>query len=75
MSMAHSLEVRVPLLDHKLVEEVLRLPASIKMQDKGPKPLLAAAVWESLPSLVRERRIKQGFTFPFDKWLSMSQSG
>jgi asparagine synthase (glutamine-hydrolysing) len=69
MSMAHSLEVRVPFLDHKLVEEVLRLPADIKMSGSGPKPLLTAAMGDDLPPIVRERRDKQGFTFPFDRWL------
>ncbi len=70
MSMAHSLEVRVPLLDHLLVEGVLRLPAELKRRNgHGPKPLLARAVGDLLPPLVRERRDKQGFTLPFDCWL------
>jgi asparagine synthase (glutamine-hydrolysing) len=69
MSMAHSLEVRVPFLDHKLVEEVLRLPAAIKMSGGGPKPLLTSVMGDDLPEIVRERRDKQGFTFPFDLWL------
>lgn len=72
MSMAHSLEVRVPLLDHQLVETVLQIPASIKQQGVGVKPLLLTAVEDLLPESVRERQIKrtkQGFTFPFDIWL------
>lgn len=69
MSMAHSLEVRVPLLDHKLVEYALRLPAEFKQRGAGPKPMLAAALHDILPPLIRERRDKQGFTFPFDKWI------
>jgi asparagine synthase (glutamine-hydrolysing) len=69
MSMAHSLEVRVPLLDHVLVETVLRMPASVKMNGVGPKSLLLKAMGEDLPEAVRARRAKQGFTFPFDKWL------
>lgn len=69
MSMAHSLEVRVPLLDHLLVESVLRLPAADKMNGGGPKSLLLQAVGALLPASVRERRAKQGFTFPFDRWL------
>ena len=68
MSMAHSLEVRVPLLDHVLVEALLRLPAAAK-GGVGPKPLLLRAVGDLLPAVVRERRDKQGFTFPFDRWL------
>jgi asparagine synthase (glutamine-hydrolysing) len=69
MSMAHSLEVRVPLLDHRLVEAVLRLPAATKLNGTGPKALLLRCVGDLLPSMVRERHAKQGFTFPFDVWL------
>jgi asparagine synthase (glutamine-hydrolysing) len=68
MSMANSLEVREPLLDHCLVEAILRLPATAKT-GTGPKPLLLKAMWESLPPLIRERSDKKGFTFPFDTWL------
>jgi asparagine synthase (glutamine-hydrolysing) len=70
MSMAHSLEVREPLLDAPLVEAVLRLPDRAK-QDRaaGPKPLLAQAMGDRLPAVVRQRRDKQGFTFPFARWL------
>jgi asparagine synthase (glutamine-hydrolysing) len=69
MSMAHSLEVRVPLLDHRLVEAVLSLPSHIKASGQGPKPLLVQALGDDLPPMIRERQGKQGFTFPFDKWL------
>lgn len=69
MSMAHSLEVRVPLLDHVLVEAVLRLPPEAKTAGQGPKPLLLRAVSDLLAPEVRERRDKQGFTFPFAVWL------
>lgn len=70
MSMAHSLEVRVPLLDKKLVEKVLRLPAAIKTNHlPGPKPLLNAAIGPLLPDVIRQRQDKQGFTFPFAIWL------
>ncbi len=67
MSMAHSLEVRVPLLDERLVEGVLRLPASVKAG--GSKSLLLAALGSDLPESVRTRKQKQGFTFPFGAWL------
>lgn len=70
MSMAHSLEVRVPLLDRKLVSSVLRLPAYVKRLDgKSPKPLLARSMRGLLPDVVLNRTDKQGFTFPFAKWL------
>jgi asparagine synthase (glutamine-hydrolysing) len=69
MSMAHSLEVRVPLLDHVLVERVLRLPRELKQQGSGPKPLLNAALQNVLPDAISKRTDKQGFTFPFDRWI------
>jgi asparagine synthase (glutamine-hydrolysing) len=70
MSMAHSLEVRVPLLDVALVEAVLRLPTALKVNGPaGPKPLLRQAVGDRLPEVVRQRNDKQGFTFPFALWL------
>jgi asparagine synthase (glutamine-hydrolysing) len=69
MSMAHSLEVRVPLLDHHLVEAMLRLPAAYKAGKGRHKSLLLQAVGEWLPPKVRDRRDKQGFTFPFADWL------
>jgi asparagine synthase (glutamine-hydrolysing) len=69
MSMAHSLEVRVPLLDHRLVEGVLRLPEAARRNGGPPKSLLRRAVGDLLPAAVRARRDKQGFVFPFDAWL------
>jgi asparagine synthase (glutamine-hydrolysing) len=70
MSMAHSLEVRVPLLDVELVQAVLRLPATLKTNGlPGPKPLLKRAVGDRLPVNVRQRSDKQGFTFPLEPWL------
>ncbi len=69
MSMAHSLEVRVPLLDHVLVEQVLKLPAAAKQNGNTPKPLMAQAVGDLLPPMVRDRRDKTGFVFPWEVWL------
>lgn len=69
MSMAHSLEVRVPLLDHHLVERLLQLPAHAKMNGGSPKPLMVKAVGDLLPAIVRERRDKAGFVFPWAHWL------
>jgi len=70
MSMAHSLEVRVPLLDRVLVEAVLRLPAQHKTNHLPyPKPLLAAAVGAYLPKRVAQRKEKMGFFFPMAVWL------
>lgn len=68
MSMYHSLEIRVPLLDHKLVEYVTALPKDIKMNMQTPKQLLVKAAGEGLPSECVYRK-KQGFTFPFDSFV------
>jgi asparagine synthase (glutamine-hydrolysing) len=75
MSMAHSLEVRVPFLDHQMVDFVLHLPTRYKnLPSAYPKPLLREAVQHLLPAAVTGRRQKQGFTFPFDRWLRTSMS-
>lgn len=68
MSMAHSLEVRVPLLDQALVELALRIPEAVQRRH-GPKWLLRAAVADLLPTTWHTPRAKQGFTLPFDPWL------
>jgi asparagine synthase (glutamine-hydrolysing) len=69
MSMAHSLEVRVPLLDDRLVEMTLWLPDAVKKNGGRPKSLLVAAVGGLLPPAVCKRRDKQGFVLPFGTWL------
>ncbi|HKO42660.1 MAG TPA: asparagine synthase (glutamine-hydrolyzing) [Pyrinomonadaceae bacterium] len=68
MSMAHSLEVRVPFLDHPLVEYVTRLPRELKFRKGRPKSLLIDAVQELLPAEVVNQS-KRGFTFPWAEWL------
>ena len=71
MSMAHSLEVRVPFVDVKVVELALSLPGEWKLthaQNGVPKPLLADALSDLLPRDFLARR-KMGFTLPFEKWM------
>jgi len=68
-SMAHSLEVRVPLLDHKLVEAVVGLPSVTWKRWGHPKQLLTACLADLLPPHVLSRP-KQGFQFPMGVWLS-----
>lgn len=68
MSMRHSVEVRVPFLDHRLIEYVSSLPISLKLGGIRPKSLLIEAVANILPKEVWERK-KMGFTFPFAVWL------
>jgi asparagine synthase (glutamine-hydrolysing) len=66
MSMANSLEVRVPYLDHRLVEWALGLPRSAR-GGKGKAPLIAA-VRDALPEEVLARR-KHGFLLPLEGWM------
>lgn len=68
MSMAYALEVRVPLLDHALVEYVVGLPAAAKMRGPGPKSLLVDSLPRSLPE-AGVQRPKRGFVLPFDTWM------
>ena len=68
MSMAHSLEVRVPFLDHELVEYVTRLPEGLKVRKGVPKSLLTDALGDLLPSEVVNQP-KRGFTLPWATWL------
>jgi asparagine synthase (glutamine-hydrolysing) len=68
MSMAHSLEVRVPFLDHPLVEFVSRLPGSVKRSDTRPKSLLVDALEDLLPAEVVAQQ-KRTFTLPWETWL------
>lgn len=68
MSMANAVEVRVPLLDHLLVEKVASWPDSYKFQAGVNKPLLVDAMKPDLPRVVWDRP-KQGFVFPLAKWL------
>jgi asparagine synthase (glutamine-hydrolysing) len=68
MSMASSLEVRVPFLDVPLVDYILSLPESQKLGPHGAKPLLISALGDLLPDSVVGQR-KRTFTFPWEKWL------
>lgn len=67
MSMAHALEVRVPFLDHELVEYVLGVPDKFKTP-VFPKKLLIDSVAGLIPDEIVHRK-KMGFTFPWEKWL------
>lgn len=68
MSMAHSLEVRVPLLDHKLVEYLMGVPDAYKRPDGVPKRLLVKSLGGLLPDEIVHRP-KKGFTLPFALWM------
>lgn len=71
MSMAHALEVRVPLLDHILVEFLFTLPGHCKLDPRQPKPLLTRALNNGLPDVCIHRP-KHGFELPFEIWLRKS---
>lgn len=66
-SMAHSLELRAPFLDHRLFSFVFSLPAQYKQNNHRTKPLLADALPKPLPTLTAQLP-KRGFTFP-EIWL------
>jgi asparagine synthase (glutamine-hydrolysing) len=77
MSMAHSLEVRVPFIDKEVAEYVLALPGSWKVQpaaNQQPKPLLAEILSDLFPPGFLARP-KMGFTLPFEKWITQQLSG
>lgn len=69
-SMAHSLETRAPLLDHRIVELMYTVDKSLKMPtytDKGVKHLLKSVMQPTLPNEILKRR-KQGFEVPLREW-------
>src|SRR2546426_328365 len=68
MSMAHALEVRVPLLDHTLVEYLMGLPDACKRSNGTPKRLLVESLDGLLPDEIVHRP-KQGYTLPFAVWM------
>ncbi len=68
MSMAHSLELRVPFIDAPFVKWLWAQPARFKSEGHGRKTALAAALRNVLPADIRRRR-KRGFTLPFAVWM------
>ena len=67
MTMATSVELRVPFLDHKLVEWTWRLPSGLKLKGATGKYLLRKAVADIIPSEILQRP-KQGFAIPIKEW-------
>jgi asparagine synthase (glutamine-hydrolysing) len=68
MSMAHSLEVRSPLLDHRIIEFAAKLPAGLKVDPRGGKRLLRAMAARRLPREILDLP-KRGFSIPAARWL------
>lgn len=68
MSMAHSLESRVPLLDVELVEFSSSIPADIKFKNGNPKHVFKNALEKYLPIEITGRQDKMGFPTPINQW-------
>ncbi len=69
VSMAHGLESRVPLLDHRLVELAATIPADIKFKDGTMKHIFKRSVRSLVPDVIAERKDKMGFPVPLTEWL------
>ncbi|GIV33705.1 MAG: hypothetical protein KatS3mg031_1240 [Chitinophagales bacterium] len=69
MSMANSLEVRVPFLDHRVVDFVFSLPAEFKIHKGMRKRILKDAFQDLLPPQIQKRG-KQGFEVPLLRWFT-----
>lgn len=67
MSMAHSIESRVPFLDFRLVELAASIPATAKVSGDQPKLILKQVARRQVPESIINRR-KQGFSAPIDSW-------
>lgn len=68
MTMANSLELRVPLLDHEVLEFAASLPVDFKVRGKQTKRILKAAFAKVLPKEILTRK-KAGFPVPYESWL------
>ncbi len=68
MTMATSVELRVPLLDHRVLEFAASLPEEYKVRGNERKRVLKAALEDSVPRELLDRK-KAGFPVPFERWL------
>ncbi|MEQ1692019.1 MAG: asparagine synthase (glutamine-hydrolyzing) [Gemmatimonas sp.] len=68
-SMAVSLESRVPLLDHRIVELVTRMPPAMRFKGGDSKRIFRETVQPFIPEIVFSRRDKMGFPVPLTEWL------
>jgi asparagine synthase (glutamine-hydrolysing) len=68
ISMANSLELRVPFLDHKVMEFAASLPPNFKVKGTTTKRILKKAFSKSIPAEIVHRK-KTGFPVPYEKWL------
>jgi len=68
MTMANSIELRVPLLDHKVLEFAASLPPSFKLHGRKTKFILKKALSQRIPQEIRDRK-KTGFPVPYESWI------
>jgi asparagine synthase (glutamine-hydrolysing) len=68
MTMANSVELRVPLLDHKVLEFAMSLPSNFKLNGFKTKYILKRALSQRIPVEIRNRK-KTGFPVPYESWL------
>lgn len=73
-SMATSLEVRVPILDHRIIELSWRIPEHLKLKGVGGKNILRQILYKHVPKELIERP-KAGFAIPLNEWLRGSLKG
>jgi asparagine synthase (glutamine-hydrolysing) len=69
-SMAHSVEARVPFLDHRLVEFCVGLPTAMKISGSKSKFVLREGLQQDVPKSILQRRSKLGFGGDFRSWVS-----
>ncbi len=70
VSMGASLETRVPLLDHRIVEAVTRMPPIMRFRGACSKRVLRRVATGVVPQSILDRRDKMGFPVPFDEWFA-----
>jgi asparagine synthase (glutamine-hydrolysing) len=75
VSMAHGLESRVPLLDHRIVEFAAKVPADVKFKNGSLKHLFRQSLGDVLPDAVLNRKDKMGFPVPLTEWIQGAAKG
>ena len=74
MTMANSLELRVPLLDHRILEFAARLPEDFKVRGSNGKRIFKASVSSMVPDEITKRK-KVGFPVPYGRWFRSDLKG
>ena len=70
MSMAWGVESRVPIINHKLIEYVAKIPENMKIEKGNPKSLLKNSFKENIPEEIINRKDKMGFPVPLNNWFN-----